>query len=62
MFVLGGEEMLGDLVEHAGFANVRMEDMPVHNDYPSVNEHVRRSTEMCGMFSRAWVEATQEEQ
>ena len=51
MFVLADEELLGDLVESAGFANVRMEDVPVHYDYPSVDEYVRRSSEMGGMFS-----------
>ena len=57
MFVLGDEELLGRLVENAGFANVRIEDVPVHNDYSSVDEYVRRSSEMGGMFSRAWAEA-----
>jgi SAM-dependent methyltransferase len=62
MFVLGDEELLRRLVENAGFANVRMEDVSVHNDYPSVDEYVRRSSEMGGMFSRAWAEAPEEEQ
>jgi len=60
--VLGDEEVLRRLVENAGFANVRMEDVPVHNDYPRVDEYVRRSSEMGGMFSRAWAEAPEEEQ
>src|SRR5213079_1352865 len=38
MFVLGDEEPLRRLVENAGFANVRTEDVSVHNDYPSVDE------------------------
>ena len=62
MFVLGDEELLRRLVENAGFENVRMEDVPVHNDYPSVDEYVRRSSEMGGMFSRGWAEAPEEEQ
>ena len=62
MFVLGDEELLGRLVENAGFASARMEDVPVHSDYPSVDEYVRRSSEMGGMFSRAWAEAAEEEQ
>ncbi len=62
MFVLGDEVLLRLLVEDAGFANVRMEDVPIHNDYPSVEEYVRRSSEMGGMFSRAWAEAPKEEQ
>ena len=62
MFVLGDEELLRRLVENAGFANLRMEEVPVHNDYPSVDEYVRRSSEMGGMFSRAWADAPKGEQ
>jgi len=62
MFVLGDEELLRGLVENAGFETVRIEDVPVHNDYPSVDEYVRRSSEMGGMFSRAWTEASDDEQ
>jgi SAM-dependent methyltransferase len=61
MFVLGDEEPLRRLVENAGFANVRTEDVPVRNDYPSVDDYVRRSSEMGGMFARAWAEAPEEE-
>ncbi len=62
MFVLGDEELLRRLVENAGFENVRIEDVAVHSNYPSVDEYVRRSSEMGGMFSRAWAEAREEEQ
>ena len=62
MFVLGDEELLGSLLENAGFANLRMEDVPIHNHYPSVDEYVRRSSEMGGMFAKAWAEAPEQEQ
>jgi len=62
MFVLGDEGPLRRLVENAGFEIMRIEDVPVHNDFPSVDEYIRRSSEMGGMFSRAWAEATEEEQ
>jgi SAM-dependent methyltransferase len=62
MFVLGDQELLRRLVENAGFANVRMEDVPVQHHYPSVDEYVRRSSETGGMFARAWAEAPEEEQ
>jgi SAM-dependent methyltransferase len=62
MFVLGDEELLRPLVEKAGFANVRIEDVAVRSNYLSVEEYVRRSSEMGGMFSRAWAEAHEEEQ
>jgi SAM-dependent methyltransferase len=61
MFVLGDEELLRQLVENAGFANVRIKDVPVRNPYPSVDEYVRRSSEMGGIFSRAWAAAPSEE-
>jgi SAM-dependent methyltransferase len=62
MFVLGDEELLHRLVENAGFANVRLQNVAVHSNYPSVDEYVRQSSEMGGMFSKAWAEAREEEQ
>jgi SAM-dependent methyltransferase len=62
MFVLGDEQLLRRLVENAGFANVRIEEVAVHSNYPSVDEYVRRSSEMGGMFSKAWTKAHKEEQ
>ena len=62
MFVLGDEELLRGLVENAGFAKVRIDDVPVHHNHPSVDEYVRRSSATGGMFARAWAEAPEEEQ
>jgi SAM-dependent methyltransferase len=61
MFVLADAEELRALVEDAGFPNVQMEELPVHNDYRDVDEYVRRASEMGGMFSRAWEEAPEHE-
>jgi SAM-dependent methyltransferase len=61
MFVLANEKELRALVEDAGFANVQLENVPVHNDYRDVDEYVRRSNEMGGMFSRAWAAAPEDE-
>lgn len=61
MFVLGKEEELRALVESAGFARVRIEDVPVRTAYRDVEEYVRRSSEMGGMFSRAWASASEDE-
>ena len=38
-----------------------MEEVAVSNDYSSVDEYVRRSSDMGGMFSRAWADAPEEE-
>ena len=62
MFVLGDTEVLRQLVENAGFATVRIEEVTVRSKYSSVDEYVRQSSEMGGMFSRAWAEAPEEEQ
>jgi SAM-dependent methyltransferase len=61
MFVLANKRELRALVEGAGLANVQMDDVPVHNDYRDVDEYVRRSNEMGGMFSRAWTAASEDE-
>ena len=61
MFVLSDAEQLHRLVEDAGFSSVRIEDLAVHSIYPSVDEYVRQSSEMGGMFSRAWAQAPEEE-
>jgi len=61
MFVLGNAQDLHALLEDAGFANVRMDEVPVRNDYRDVDEYVRRSSEMGGMFSRAWTAASEDE-
>ena len=61
MFVLANKKELRALVEDAGFANVQIDDVPVHNDYRDVDEYVRRSNEMGGMFSRAWTAAPEDE-
>ena len=61
MFVLSNKKELCALVEDAGFATVQIDDVPVHNDYRDVDEYVRRSNEMGGMFSRAWTAAPEDE-
>jgi SAM-dependent methyltransferase len=61
MFVLGNADDLRALVEAAGFTGVQLAEVPVRNDYPDVDEYVRRSSEMGGMFSRAWAAAPEAE-
>ena len=61
MFVLGDRQELRALVEDAGFADVRVDDVPVANNYRDIDEYVRRSSEMGGMFSRAWSAAPEDE-
>ena len=61
MFVLAGTKELRALVEVAGFANVQIDSVSVHNAYRDIEEYVRRSNEMGGMFSRAWSAAPEDE-
>jgi SAM-dependent methyltransferase len=61
MFVLADEENLRALLEDAGFTSVRMEEVPTRQKFPSVDEYVRRASEMGGMFSRAWATAPEDE-
>jgi SAM-dependent methyltransferase len=61
MFVLSDRDELRALVEAAGFANVRIDEVWVHHDYDDVDEYIRRSSEMGGMFSRAWTAAPADE-
>ena len=61
MFALASTRELRALVEETGFANVQIDSVPVHNDYPDIDEYVRRSNEMGGMFSRAWSAAPEDE-
>jgi hypothetical protein len=52
---------LRDLIESAGFTSVQVDEVPVQTDYRDVDEYVRRSNEMGGMFSRAWSAAGEDE-
>jgi SAM-dependent methyltransferase len=61
MFVLADERELRTLVEGAGFADVRIDEVPLRNHYSDVDEYVRRSSEMGGMFARAWTAAPDDE-
>ncbi len=61
MFVLSNQKELRALVEGAGFANVQIDEVSVRGDYRSVDEYIRRSSEMGGMFSRAWTTAREDQ-
>jgi len=49
------------LVDGAGFTDVKLEEVAVHNDYRDVDEFVQRSNETGGMFARAWTAASEDE-
>lgn len=62
MFVLGDIQKLRALVEDAGFSIAQLDEVTVRNDYPDVEEYIRRSNELGGMFTRAWTSAPVDEQ
>jgi ubiquinone/menaquinone biosynthesis C-methylase UbiE len=61
MFVLGNEEKLRALVESAGLEDIKIDQVPVQTAYRDVDDYVRRSNEMGGMFARAWSGAGDDE-
>jgi hypothetical protein len=61
MFVLADKEELRALVGGAGFTDVEIDEVAVHDDYRDVEEFVQRSNETGGMFSRAWRAASEDE-
>lgn len=61
MFVLGNREELRALVEAAGFTDVEIAEVPVQTEYRDVDDYIRRSNEMGGMFTRAWSAAGEDE-
>ena len=61
MFTLSDKGELRQLVEEAGFADVRIEDVPVQFGYRDVDEYVDRASDTGGMFSKAWEAATEDE-
>jgi SAM-dependent methyltransferase len=61
MFVLGNMSELRSLVEDAGFADVKIDDVAVHNDYRDIDDYVRRANELGGMFARAWTAAPEDQ-
>jgi SAM-dependent methyltransferase len=61
MFVLAEEERLRALLEGAGFAVERIDEIPVLFTYDDVDDYVFRSNDTGGMFARIWGEVSDEE-
>jgi ubiquinone/menaquinone biosynthesis C-methylase UbiE len=61
MFTMASEEHTGSMLESAGFAAWRMEEVPVRFAVPDVEEYIRRSSDTGGMFSKAWGAASEDE-
>jgi len=58
MFVLGDETRLRELLEDTGFNVERVETVPVLFEYSDVDDYIVRTTDLGGMFSRIWRDAS----
>jgi ubiquinone/menaquinone biosynthesis C-methylase UbiE len=61
MFVLGDETRLRELLEDTGFEVERVERVPVLFEYSDVDDYIVRTTDLGGMFSRIWRDASDDE-
>jgi len=61
MFVLANKKELVVMLEAAGFTRVEMDDVSIRSEYRDVDEYILRSSEMGGMFSRAWTAASEDQ-
>ena len=61
MFVLADETRLRELLENAGFRVQRVERVPVLFEFDDVEDYIVRTTDLGGMFSRIWGDASDED-
>jgi len=61
IFSMASEERTRELLEEAGFASVRMEEVPVRFTYRDVDDYVRRARDTGGVFARVFREASEDE-
>jgi SAM-dependent methyltransferase len=62
MFVLGDDERLRGLLEGAGFAIERLEDVGADFRWDDVDDYVEVARDTGGQFGRAWDSVSEEEQ
>jgi SAM-dependent methyltransferase len=61
IFALADDERLRALLERAGFAVERMEDVPVKFVYRDVDDYVVRAKDTGGGFAKVWQDAPEDE-
>jgi SAM-dependent methyltransferase len=61
MFTMASDERTHSLLRVAGFAEVRMDDVPIVFVAADVDDYVSSARETGGMFARAWADASEEE-
>jgi SAM-dependent methyltransferase len=61
MFTMATDERVHSLLEGAGFANARIEDVPLRFEYGDIDDYVAVGRDTGGAFARAWDAASEEE-
>ena len=61
MFVLADEARLRQLLQGAGFDVERVERVPVRFEFVDVDDYIVRTTDLGGMFSKIWGDASDED-
>ena len=61
MFTMASDERMRELLEGAGFALERAEDVHVLFRYADVDKYVSSARDTGGMFARAWRDASENE-
>jgi len=61
MFALAGDEQLRTLLQDAGFAVERLEDVGARFEHRDVDDYVFRGRDTGGLFARAWDDASEEQ-
>jgi len=61
MFVLADEGRLRELLGGAGFGDQHIERVSVLFEFDDVNDYIVRTTDLGGMFSRIWGDASEED-
>jgi hypothetical protein len=62
MFTMATDERVRSLLEGAGFASARIEDVPVRFEYSGIDDYVAVGRDTGGAFARAWDAASEEQQ
>ena len=62
MFTLADDERVESLLTAAGFTDVLIDDVPVSMGYGDIDEYVTATRDTGGAFSRAFTQASEEEQ
>lgn len=61
MFTLASDDRLGELLDSAGFAAWRIEDVPVRFVHSDLDDYIAGARETGGLFAQAWEAATESE-